>query len=107
MRVAADSGDTLYPEVKRFNRESGLFEEGHDEAAETAIDVQTDVVLLSQLSESDDVVLVAVWEVDTRTSQLRTIPVSRAMKTEDKDTDHDRVPVTETQVCVSFDAVQS
>ena len=65
MRVAADSRDALYPKVERLDREARFFEEGNDEAAQTAVDMKTDAVFLGKLSESDDVVLVAVGEVDT------------------------------------------
>ena len=50
--------------------ESGLFKERHYEASEAAIDVQANLVLGSELSECDDVVLVAVREVDCGTNEL-------------------------------------
>ena len=61
--VAADRSDSLNSEVKGLHWEASRLQEWHDEAAEAAIDVQTDVVLLSQLAQGDDVVLAAVWEV--------------------------------------------
>ena len=64
VRVATDRRHALYPEIESLDREAGGVEEGHDEAAQTAVDVQADLVLLGQLSESDDIVLTAIWEIN-------------------------------------------
>ena len=63
VRVAADRGDALNPEVEKRGREAGGLEERHDEAAQAAVDVQANVVLRRELPEGDDVVLAAIWEV--------------------------------------------
>ena len=39
MRVAADGGDARDPEVERRGREARGLEEGHDEAAQAAVNV--------------------------------------------------------------------
>lgn len=70
MRVAANGSDTLNPEVKRLYREACRLEEGHDEAAEAAVDVQTDIALLGQFSKCNNIVLAAVWEVNGGTYKL-------------------------------------
>ncbi len=64
MCVAADGGDALDSKVKRLGVEPGLLEEGHNETAEAAVDVQSDVLALRELTERDDVVLAAVGEID-------------------------------------------
>jgi hypothetical protein len=72
VRITADARDASYPEVKRRERilptfsisQTGLLEIRHDKAAETAIDVKTNIVRDSQGTEGYYVVLVAVWEVD-------------------------------------------
>ena len=71
VRVATDAGNTLHPKVKRLHRKSGLFEEWHDEAAQTAIDVETDLVLGRELAKRDNVVLAPVREVHSRTNELQ------------------------------------
>ena len=70
MSIAAYAGHALDPEVKGLDGEPSLFKEWHDEASEAAIDVQADLVLGSELSERDNVILVAVREVDCRTNEL-------------------------------------
>ena len=69
--VAADRSDALDPEVERRRREPGSLEEGHDEAAQAAVDVQTDAVLRCELPENDDVVLASVWEIYRRSYELK------------------------------------
>jgi hypothetical protein len=71
VRVTADASDPLDAEVERSGWEAGLLKEGHDERAEAAINVQTDVVLLRKLTKRDDVVLAAVGEVHCRADDLR------------------------------------
>jgi hypothetical protein len=63
MSITADARDSIDAEVKRCDWEPCLLEEGHDEAAEAAVDVQPDVALLRELAERDDVVLAPVGEV--------------------------------------------
>ena len=71
MSVAADGGDALDPEIKRCDWETCLLEEGHDEAAQAAVDVQADVVLGSKLAERDDIVLAPIGEVDGGANELQ------------------------------------
>ena len=70
MSVAAYAGHALDPEVKGLDGEPSFFKEWHDEASEAAIDVQANLVLGSELSECDDVVLVAIREIDCGTNEL-------------------------------------
>ena len=70
MSVAAYAGHALHPEVEGLDGEPGLFKEWHDEASEAAVDVQTNLVLGSELSERDDIILVAVREVYCGTNEL-------------------------------------
>jgi hypothetical protein len=52
---ANKQGNTGKTEVEKRNLETGLGEERHDEAAEAAVDVQTDAVLDGELRERLDV----------------------------------------------------
>ena len=62
--VTADRSDARHPEVERRGGEARRLEEGHDEAAEAAVDVQADAVPRRKLAQRDDVVLAAVREVN-------------------------------------------
>lgn len=64
MCVTADGGNALNSEIEGFYGESGFLEEGHDETTQTAVDVKPDVILLRQCTETDNVILASVWEVD-------------------------------------------
>ena len=70
MSVAADGGDALDPEIKRCDWETCLLEEGHDEAAQAAVHVQTDAMLGGKLTQCNDVVLAAIREVNCRAYDL-------------------------------------
>ena len=70
MSIAANTSDPLDPEVEGLDGEPRLFKDWHNEASEAAIDVQADLVLGSELSKRDDVVLVAVREIDCGTNEL-------------------------------------
>lgn len=49
VRVTTDRRDPLYPEIEPLDRETGRLKEGHDKAAQTAVNVQTNLVLCSKL----------------------------------------------------------
>jgi hypothetical protein len=68
--IAADARHTLNTEVEGLDREPSLLEERHDEAPEAAVDVQTNVLFLRKLAESDNVVLAPVREVHGGTDNL-------------------------------------
>ena len=70
MSIAAYAGHALHPEIEGLDGEPSLLKEWHDEASETTIDVQADLVLGSELSKCDDVVLVAIREVDRGANEL-------------------------------------
>ena len=68
--VATDAGDPLDPEVEWLHRKSGFLQEWHDEAAQTAVDVQAELVLGRKLAKRDNVILAPVWEVYSGTNEL-------------------------------------
>lgn len=70
MSITTNGGDTIHPEVERLRRKSGHLQEGHDEAPETAIHVEANVVSSGKSSETDDIILAAVGEIDRRTYDL-------------------------------------
>lgn len=70
MGIAADGGNTLDSEVKWLDGEPSLLKEGHDEAAEAAVDVEANAVLLRELAKRNYVILAAVREVDGRADDL-------------------------------------
>ena len=70
MRVATNSGHTLYPKVERLRRVACCLEEWHDETAQAAIDVKSDVVLGGELAKRYNIVLASVWEIDGRSYEL-------------------------------------
>lgn len=51
-------------------RETSLFEEGNDKGTKTTVDVETNVVFRGECTESDDVVLVTVREIDRGAYEL-------------------------------------
>lgn len=61
--VAGDGGDALEAEVERGGFEAGLFEEGDEEGAQAAVDVEWEAFLEGKLGERGDVVDDAVREV--------------------------------------------
>lgn len=72
--IDADAGDTRLAEVEAAlvvvrGREAGLFEEGDGEGAQTAVDVQGDLVGDGQPREGRDVVDQAMGEVGGRSDQ--------------------------------------
>lgn len=77
MRITTDTCYTLHSEVERFYRKAGLLQEGHDEAAETTVDVKANLVFLRELTKGDDVVLAAVGEVNCRAYDLSTVNRNR------------------------------
>ena len=70
VRVTADASDPFDSEVEWLYRESGFLEEWHDEAAQTAVDVQAELVLRRELAKRDNVILAPVWEVYSGTNEL-------------------------------------
>lgn len=70
MSVATNAGNTPDSEVKGFHRETGFPKEGHYEAAQTAVDMQADLVLVCKLAESYNVILAPIGEVDCRANEL-------------------------------------
>ena len=68
--IARDRGYTFNPEVEQFCREPSLLEERHYEATETTIDVEANVVVLGNRSESNNIVHSTIWEVDGGTNDL-------------------------------------
>ena len=70
MSVAADCSDALDPEVEGLCWEPGGLKEGHDEAAQAAVHVQTDAMLGGKLTQCNDVVLAAIREVNCRAYDL-------------------------------------
>ena len=70
MSVAAYASYALHPEVEGPDGEPGFFKEWHDKAAETAVNVQANLVLGGELPERDNVILVAVREVYCGTNEL-------------------------------------
>lgn len=70
--VTADRGDTVHSEVESLDREAVVLKERHDKAAQTAINVQPDVVLLCKLAQCDNVILATIREIDCRPYDLET-----------------------------------
>jgi len=68
--IARDCCYTFNSEVEQFCWEPSLLEERYDEATETAIDMETNVVFLGNRSESNDVVHCTIWEVDSGSNNL-------------------------------------
>jgi hypothetical protein len=61
--IAANARNTLHTEIEGLSREAGFLEERHDERAETAVHMQTDVTPLGELTKCRDVVLTSIGEV--------------------------------------------
>ena len=68
--IATNAGDPLDPEVEWLYGESGFLKEWHYEAAQTAVDMQAELVLGRKLAKRDNVILAPVWEVYSGTNEL-------------------------------------
>lgn len=64
MRVAANRRNTFDSEIEWLDGKASRFKERHDEAAQAAINVQTNVVFLGKLAQCYDIVLTPVREID-------------------------------------------
>ena len=73
MGITTDCRDTFHSKIERLRRETSLLQERHNEAPETAIHMEADVVFLGEPSKANDIVLTAVWEVDGRARDLETL----------------------------------
>jgi hypothetical protein len=74
--IATDCCDAFHSKIEWLRREAGLLQERHKEAPETAVHMEANVVCLGELSKSDDIILTAVWEVDSGAHNLEYIMVS-------------------------------
>jgi len=79
--ITTDARNTFHSEIEReqlvvallsVSKPSG-FQEGNNEASETAIDVKTDIVFEGELTKSWNIVLITIWEVDCRSNDLTTM----------------------------------
>ena len=70
MSITTDTRNTLNAEVEGLDREASLLDEWHNEAAQAAVDMQTDLVLVRELAKGNDIVLAAIREVDCRANKL-------------------------------------
>ena len=70
MGIATDCCDAFHSKIERLTRETGLLQERHDETPEAAIHMEANVISLREPSETDDIVLTAIWEVDSGTGDL-------------------------------------
>lgn len=74
MSITADARHTLHPKIERRKlvlailaiRQPGLLEVRHDEAAEATVNVETNLVGGRQLAEGDDIVLIPVRKIHSR-----------------------------------------
>jgi hypothetical protein len=81
--ITANTCDASDPEVKRRQHvlttlsisQSGLLEIRHDKAAEATVNVETNVMRGGQGTEGNNVVLVAIWEVDGGAYELTEIKI--------------------------------
>ena len=79
MCVTADRSNAVNPEVEGSCWVACFLKERHDEASETAVNMQANIVLLGQAAKSSDIVLISVWEVDSRTDDLNNCSVSKLL----------------------------
>lgn len=75
MCVAADRSNAVNSEVEGRCRVTCLLKERHDETSETAVNMETNIVLLSQATKSRNIVLISIWEVDSGTDDLNNCSV--------------------------------
>ena len=63
MRIATDTRHALESEVEELCLEASFLEKGDEEGSQTAVDVERDLALDSELGEEGDIVDNAVGEV--------------------------------------------
>lgn len=68
--VAANCCDAFHSKIEWLRREAGLLQERHNKAPETTVHMEANIVSLGELSKLNDIVLTAVWEVDSGTHDL-------------------------------------
>ena len=77
--ITTDTGDTLNSEVKWLQlvlsiesiSQSGPFEVRHDEGSEATINVEAQSVSSGEFSETNDIILITIWEIHGRTNELK------------------------------------
>ena len=73
MCIARDRSYTFHSEVEQFCWEPRLLEERYDEAAEATVDMEANVVVLSNCPESNDVVHSTIGEIDGGSNDLESV----------------------------------
>jgi hypothetical protein len=74
--IATDCRDAFHSKIEWLRRKAGLLQERHKEAPETAVHMEANVVYLGEPSKLDDIILTAVWEIDSGAHDLEYIMVS-------------------------------
>lgn len=74
MRITAYACDSPYSKIERIQlvfsvatlRQPGFFQIRDDKAAKTTVDMEANVVISCEFPEGNDVILVSVREIDSR-----------------------------------------
>jgi hypothetical protein len=64
--ITADTAYTLEPEIKELRLETGALKEGNQERTETAVNMEPELLSLSKLGQSNNIVNNTVGEVGCR-----------------------------------------
>jgi hypothetical protein len=84
--VARDRSYAFNSEVEQPCREPRLLEERYDEAAEATVDMEANVVVLSNFSESNDVIHSTIGEIDGGSNDLESM-LSRTFREAEETTE--------------------
>jgi len=68
--IATDCRNAFHSKIEWLRRKPGLLQERHNEASETAVHMEANVVSLGKPSKTGDIVLTAIWEVDSGAHDL-------------------------------------
>jgi hypothetical protein len=70
MSITTNSGNTVHPEIEGLRRKSCSLQEWHNEASETAVHMEANVVSLGKSSKTDHIILATIGEIDSGTHNL-------------------------------------
>jgi len=75
--ITTDTANTLEPEIKELRLETGALKEGNQEGTETAVDVEPELLSLSKLGQSNNVIHNTVGEVGCRADKHNSVGVDQ------------------------------
>lgn len=70
MGITTDCCDAFHSKIERLSRKTGLLQERHNEAPETAVYMKANIIFFGEPSKTNDIILTAVRIVDSGAHDL-------------------------------------